>query len=218
MKLFFSLSISLILSCFFNIKSEIIVRPVQSEDLPGILEVDKKVTREHFIPLLTSTYNYLNINRSAEEDLENEIIEDEKTFPDYINPTNNTKLYGAFDSNTNKPYGLIIFHKADAETIMIDLIEVDQDYTNQKIGKKLFKAAIGACKNITRCMLYTIQHYNENTIAFYKSLGFKDPIKGPKDQKTPAGVSYHDIYFFYEIDINSLLPTATATTTATAAP
>lgn len=179
----------------------IVIRAARFEDLKEILALDRRVTYEFFKPLFVSIYEHLGINQDAVHDLEIELADGEASFPEYTKPESQTKLYAAFDSSDNSPYGLIVFHQHDDITIEIDLLEVDANYRNKGVGRKLISSALHAFAGIKKCIVYPIQYNNESTLSFYQSLGFKNLGKGPADKKNSHGISYADMYFFYELII-----------------
>lgn len=179
----------------------IIIRPVKKEDITNILALDRKITGEFFVPLLAKIYESLGIRPHTQQDLENELLIDEKSFLEYLDQPDTTKLYGAFTERDNTACGIIVFHTYNYNNVEIDLLMVDSDYRNQKIGKQLFQTILRAFPNTLHCTVSPFQHYNEKALRFYESLGFKRIGKGPLNEKNTHNISYHDLYFVYQLDI-----------------
>lgn len=197
---------SLILILFLMLTTTIInasidVRPAATGELSSILELDYRVTYEFFKPLFIDTYNKLGIKKNVDHDLEEELKSDAQTFSNSIQANGLERLHVSWDTVQSIACGLLVFHKEENNGIMLDLLLVDKNYRNQGIGKKLVISACKAFDDIKTVTVYPLQFNNENTLKFYKSLGFKNLGAGPSDKINSHGIRYSDMYYYFKLDI-----------------
>ncbi len=190
--------------CIFlvhTLRAEIVVRPAAMADVPEVLELDRHVTYEYFKPLYVKAYPHLPLGQDPDRFLEPELQQDEKTFYDCVKNPGNTRLHIAYDSNSKRIGGLIVFHKEHEDTIELDLLLVDKDYRKMGIGRKLVYNAVATFKYIKTCIVYPVRHKNDATLKFYQSLGFKNLGVCPLDKMNPYGIKYSDMYFYFRLDV-----------------
>ena len=188
--------------CVDNITTQPIdIRPATADELPSILELDKRVTYEFFKPLFIDIYNKLGIKNDIDHDLNEELKTDEQTFSLIIKMQSTERLHVAWDKAQNIPCGLLVFHKETNNEIILDLLLVDKNYRNQGIGKRLVHSAYKAFDGIKTITVYPVQFNNGNTLKFYESLGFKNLGVGPSDKINIYGIPYSDMYYYFKLDI-----------------
>ncbi len=175
------------------LNSNIIIRPALESDLVEIMNLDRKVSWEHFKPIFLQ-YTGLPLAEKSEELLEKDLEFDKEMFIQSIHNQNNRYLNIAI--NSDKIVGFIAF-RVEKSTIYIELIFVDKDYRSKKIGQRLIDTMISNFKNIDSIGLIVLDK-NISAIKFYQTYGFKQQ-EMPKDIELPK--DYPHIYLFYRFNI-----------------
>lgn len=175
------------------LNSNIIIRPALESDLVEIMNLDRKVSWEHFKPIFLQ-YTGLPLAEKPEELLEKDLEFDKEMLIQSIHNQNNRYLNIAI--NSDKIVGFIAF-RVEKSTIYIELIFVDKDYRSKKIGQRLIDTMISNFKNIDSIGLIVLDK-NISAIKFYQTYGFKQQ-EMPKDIELPK--DYPHIYLFYRFNI-----------------
>lgn len=183
------------------VRSEILVRPATLADIPEVLELDRRASFEYFKPLYTKAYAHLSLGKNPDYFLELDLKQDEQTFYELVKTPGDTRLHIAYDGELKRVAGLIVFHKEHEDIVELDLLLVDKDYRRMGIGKKLVRDAIATFKNIKTCLVYPIQHANNETLRFYQSMGFKNMGVGPENKKNIYGIKYSEMHFHFRFDL-----------------
>ncbi len=190
----------MILGCS-TIQGSIEIREARKDDMPALLQIDSEVTNEYFKPLYRNAYPHLCIGQDPDFYLDKESEEDIAWFEECTLSESIYSLYIALDDRTHDAAGLIIAHKEDGKSLLIDLLLVRKKYRGRGVGKGLVRLAIGAFDELHTCVVCPFGcSENQNTLNFYKSLGFKD--LGPADiDKEVYGIPYKDLYRYFRLDL-----------------
>jgi GNAT superfamily N-acetyltransferase len=188
---------------FFSINSysAIEIRPAHSEEIPAVLELDRKVTYEFFKPLFIDAYQYLGLKRDVDKELEKELALDAQLFSELAQAQGLERLHIAWDTMHNIPCGLIAFHLEDTE-IILDILLVEAAYRAQKIGKRLLQSMFEVFSNAAKVTVYPLIYNNSSTLKFYEALGFKNLGVGPADKLNIHGIPYSKIYYHFELTLS----------------
>ncbi len=189
--------------CIFsiNIYSTIEIRPAHIEEIPAVLELDRKVTYEFFKQLIIDAYDQIGIKRDVDKELEKELTLDAQLFSELAQAEGLERLHIAWDTIHKVPCGLIIFHLEETE-IILDLLLVDAAYRKQKIGKKLVQSMFEVFSDATKVTVYPLIHNNDNTLKFYEAFGFKNLGVGPSDKLNIHGIPYSKMYYHFELKLS----------------
>lgn len=189
--------------CIFsiNIHSTIEIRPACIEEIPAVLEIDRKVTYEFFKPLFIDAYSSIGIERDVDQELEKELVLDAQLFSELAQTQGLERLHIAWDTIHNIPCGLLVFHLEDAE-IVLDLLLVDAAYRKQKIGKRLLLSMLEVFNDATKVTVYPLIYNNESTLKFYEAFGFKNLGVGPTDKLNIHGIPYSTMYYHFELTLS----------------
>jgi N-acetylglutamate synthase-like GNAT family acetyltransferase len=156
---------------------DISLRFAQKQDIPAILALDKQVTDDYFIPVITANYGHLPAFQdphAAEtlcagwDTLLAAIIENATNETDN---NNHHILVATHNKNSNNIIGLCAFEKQDT-ALFINYLIVSQQVRNQGLGKLLLNTALSTYNDINSCSLETLAYGNESTLAFYDHYGF----------------------------------------------
>lgn len=165
------------IACFVRTShAEIIIRPANLDDLESVLELDREISWEYFKPLFLVD-NDPSISENADALLEEDLIHDQIMFLEGAKEINQQRLYIALDSQ-GKIIGFIVFHLRE-KTVIIDLLLIQKDYRNQKIGKKLLESTFSVFDSIDHCELLAIIN-NVLALKCYEAMGFKRLREIPK--------------------------------------
>ena len=198
------LSLLIVAVLYSNTHSQQIeVRPPALEELPSVLELDKKVTEEFFQPLYEAVYQHLGIERDVKEDLQKELTMDAESFAQLVTPKGSERLHIAWDTENNIPCGLIAFSQHENNDVSLDLLLVDKKYRQKGIGKKLVHSIFQIFTDTRALIVCPFQFNNESTLKFYESLGFKNLGLAPVDKTNCHGIRYSDLYYYYRLDVGS---------------
>jgi len=171
------------------------------DDLPGLFLIDRDVTDEYFKPLYKKAYSHLCIGQDPDFYLDKELEEDMTWFEECISLESTYSLYIALDEKTHDAAGLIVVHKEDENSLLIDLLLVRKKYRGRGVGKGLVRLAIGSFNDVKACIVCPFScSENQNTLDFYKSLGFKDLGPAEIDQEA-YGIPYKDLYRYLRLDL-----------------
>ncbi|HSW73905.1 MAG TPA: GNAT family N-acetyltransferase [Candidatus Limnocylindria bacterium] len=184
-----------------HLPTNIAIRPATMRDVPKLLDLDRRVTFDHFKQVFVNGYGHMYLGKSPDLFLEKELEQDTKDFPEIITTNGNERLLVAYDTQRHAIAGFIRFHKENDTALEIDLVMVDASYRNQGIGKELIKQAVTTFSTVRTCFLYTLQRANDGTHRFYRSLGFTNTGVGPEDKYTMHGCNYCDVYYRFEYAI-----------------
>lgn len=198
MKQILLLLVALLAVCFV-FGHDIIVRPALVGDLTEILELDRRVTYEHFKPILATHYSHLPVGQNPDKYLEMELEFDKKSFAQSIATYGNERVHVAYDKTVNVVIGFVAFHK-DGTTIELDFLAVEKVYRRLGIGRKLVMSAITTFDDVRRCFLITLSRGNQNTQTFYQSLGFECLGIG-SPSKFSDGISHDQMYNYYQLHL-----------------
>lgn len=193
-------SVSNIFQIAFKSYENIVVRPAEEKDLPQVFELDRRVTFEFFQPLFKETYAHLGIVQNVDSDLNDELTTAREWFPECVKAQGSERLYIAWDTLRDLPCGLIVFHQNDADTVELDLLEIDAACRGIGIGKRLVQSIFDAFSDTKSCIVYPLRYKNENTLKFYSALGFKNLGIDPRP-KSVHGISCADLYCYLRLDV-----------------
>ncbi len=193
-------SVSNIFQIAFKSYENIVVRPAEEKDLPQVFELDRRVTFEFFQPVFEATYAHLGIKQNPESDLNDELATAREWFPECVKAQGSERLYIAWDTLHDLPCGLIVFHQNDADTVEIDLLEIDPAYRGIGIGKRLVQSIFDAFSTTKSCLVYPLRYKNDDTLRFYYALGFKNLGIDPRP-KSVHGIPCADLYWYLRLDV-----------------
>lgn len=196
------LQLSFFALCIFsiNIYSIIEIRHVCIQEIPAVVELDRKVTYEYFKQRYIDAFDYLGIERNVDKEIEKELALDAQLFSQLAEAKELERLHIAWDTTHKVPCGLILFHLEDAE-IVLDILLVDAAYRAQGIGKKLMQSIFGVFSDATKITVYPLIHNNGDTLKFYEAFGFKNLGVGPTDKLNIHGIPYSKMYYHFELTL-----------------
>lgn len=182
---------------FYILYPEINIRPAQQDDLEAVLELDRIISWEYFKPLFLQ-YTGLILSQKPDELLEDDLKKDRTMLSEGINHINNQRLLVACDQNDI--VGFASYQKEDLN-IHVNLIFINKEYRNRKIGKRLMDSVLHTFADTRSCTLFVLDK-NISACRMYEAYGFKacampDAIK----QELPADASH--IYIFYRFELGA---------------
>lgn len=180
--------------------AQIEIRPGRIDELPAILEFDKRTSIEAFKPIWLTGYSHLPIGQNPDYYLDQDLINDAHFFPAIIENQVQDRFLIAHDAVKDRPAGIIVFHKESDEGLIIDLLMVDQSYRRQGIAKNLITQALNTFPEIAYCDVSPLRFANDTALAFYESMGFKRLGLAPAD-KIIYGASYAEMFYHYRLDL-----------------
>jgi GNAT superfamily N-acetyltransferase len=179
----------------------LVVREATLDDLDAVCAVDKEVTSEYFLPLMTQHYSKLYGDKTVPEGLEADLKADVNIFKWCVTGQSDKRLHVAYDTEKKCAAGFVLSQK-DARTVNIDLLFVAQAYRRHGAGKKLLHEAIEAFTDVDDCFLYALDK-NEVAHKVYTKLGFDHGCL--KDCKKIDGDFGHpELYTYYTTSIAAL--------------
>lgn len=176
------------------------VRPATVDDLPALLEVDREVTFEHFLPLMTQHYPELYSGKTPQEGLEEDLKKDAQNFERYITEKGDERLHVAYNTETNDVTGFVLSSTKD-RVLNIDLLFVTKAHRQQGTAKKLFTEVVQTSNDVDRCYFYALDK-NETVLNCIQKLGIECTPVNP-DQKIDSGQSA-SLYKHYWVEIADL--------------
>ncbi|MDR3647232.1 MAG: GNAT family N-acetyltransferase [Candidatus Babeliales bacterium] len=191
----------LLITHLITYSENIIIRPAIKDDFEKLMIVDKKISYEYFKPIFLKYYSELPFGKDPDQYLELDLKQDEIYFNNYIQDPNKNMINLAWDKNNKNIAGMTFFHKED-NILHIDLLLVDKDYRNMKIGRKLLNSAINFYKDIKTCLLYTLRFGNESTHKFYKAMGFKCTGIRPGKESKFIFQGYPEVFLDYKLELS----------------
>jgi hypothetical protein len=180
---------------------EIIIRLATQEDLIELLELDRRIAYEYFIPLIQKNYGHLLSETTIKESMERELTQhDPSLFSDAIEFKENLILYTAGDRDKNCLCGLVLFQRKDSSTIELLLHMADAAYRDQDVELNLLQAAINYFNEIKRVKSLPTQ-YNLLAHQLYEQLGFVNKGPGSQDIVCVFGFGLDEWVYDYELAI-----------------
>ncbi len=192
----------LFLLCFnfaYLIPTNISIRNATQEDLSAIVDLDKVVLYEYFLPLYAQECAHLPLGKNPVYFLELALESDKKWFPECVNG-NAESIWVAYDQDKNKLAGLIVADQASFAKIEIGLILILKEYRRKGIGKALIYHAIDSFPAAATCEVHPFQ-FDDVALAFYKAIGFVNQGISTIDEINIYGIHYKDMYYHFTYDI-----------------
>ncbi len=189
------------------IQSSIIVRLAETEDLPFLRTLSKKIINENFRHTIIQGYPASPVVENPEllnTYLTNMVITFASIFEEKQLQDNSQRLFVATQEG-NKPtiVGLCFSQQTSSDQAYIRYIAVDKNCRHQGIGSALLKATLDSYKNITSCELKTFSHANDEVQAFYEKHGFVSDKIPISLQRKYCEHSDTITFFLYHLDIKN---------------
>lgn len=180
----------------FALHAQVDIRAATIDELDQILDLDRRVGYEYFIPLFLQ-YSTLPLGKEPVVCLERDLQEDIELFPAYIAGDGGKGLYVAVDGATI--IGCIQFHKQAAH-LFIDLLLIDSKLRRNGIGRQLVTAACNHYNDVIDCVVAV---FDKNGVAtkFYESCGFS--AGKPADIINHYPAEYAHVYTFYTKQVSN---------------
>ena len=176
------------------------IRKAQAADMPGLRELDQDVTNEYFKPLYRAAYPHLPIGKNADRFLDQEIDQELQWISECIASESDSSVYVALDNENNRIVGVVLSHKIDETTLLLDLLLVRKECRKRGVGKALIHASIKAFDDVRACIAYTDScEENNATLRFYTLLGFKNI--GPVNLEHIYGIEYKNLHSCFRLDL-----------------
>ena len=193
--------ILLLFSCS-TIQGSIEIREACMDDLAVLQQIDHEVTYEYVKPLYLKAYSHLCIGKDPDFYLAQKLNKDIVWFEECILSESTYSIYLALDARTQDAAGLIVVHKENETSLLIDLLLVRKKYRYQGAGKGLVRLAISSFTDVCSCIVYIFGcPENQNTLNFYKSVGFKDLGPADIDKKAYGVIPYRDLLHYLRLNL-----------------
>jgi len=180
----------------------LVVRPATLDDLPAVYEIDKEVTFEHFLPLMTQHYPQIYGNKTVEEGLNGDLKTDIETFQRCVTVQENERLHVAYDTEKKCMTGFVLSRKQD-HVVNIDLLFVAKEYRRHGAAKKLFTQAVQAFSGVDQCYFYALDK-NKAILDCIQNLGIEcTPVNS--GQQTDNDAQHPELYKHFSVKIASIL-------------
>lgn len=191
--------------CGLNASVE--VRKPTREDLDSIIEMDRRVSLEFFVPLFQYYYDSFQVAKNPTEKLLADVEDDKALLLEIIEETDSSQTcLIAWDTDQNQCVGLIVFSRYENGTevgcedtgpaVEIDLLLVDEAYRGKKIGQSLVGQALATFDGCIQAVVSPFKENNERTRKFYEKCGFIE--KGKPHGTNSWGVERALVYCRYE--------------------
>ncbi len=164
--------------------TSLVVRAATLDDLDGVYAVDKEVTFEHFLPLMTEHYPQVYGNKTVKEGLEGDLAADVGIFKRCVTEQGDKRLHVAYDTEKKCVTGFLLSSKKD-RVVNIDLLFVVRASRQQGAAKKLFTEVIQTLSDVDQCYFYALDK-NKEVLKCIEKLGIEcTPVN--EDQKIDSG-------------------------------
>jgi len=183
----------------YSIPTNVTIRNATQKDLPAIFSLDRIIAYEYFLPIFNKGYTHLPLGRDPTYFIELELERDKKWLPECVDSSAES-IWIAYDQDKNKLAGFIVAYQSSYAKVEIDLLLILKEYRKRGIGKRLVYHAIDSFPNVATCGVHVLRFANEETLAFYKTIGFVN--QGiPTVDEIAYGTPYKDIAYYLTYDV-----------------
>ena len=148
-----------------SLYSNVTIRLATPDDLPWLMDLDKRVSLEDYVPLVPQFYiQYFTTQEYLDSVMAEVEIRDREFFQKGIDLVDDHRVHVAIDDQLNKLVAFIIYFKEDKK-LMFYFGTVDRVWRRQGIGSQLIKAAIAEFNDIELCHADPLQ-YNRKLSIF----------------------------------------------------
>jgi ribosomal protein S18 acetylase RimI-like enzyme len=178
---------------------DIFLHFAQSHDIPAILQFERDVTHEYFVPLLNTHYKHLpafadpNALQNFDDGWFSYFV---TVIENATNETDNKAQHVLIAIRNDYVIGVCAFEKQE-NSLYINYLAVSEQARRNGIGTMLLDTALATYNDIDLCTLETFAFGNDSTLAFYDRYGFTNT-----QQLCTLDERFPDMLYLLKLELN----------------